>query len=202
MTLSMRETKSALIVMDVQPGIVARLGDGAALLDRLNQAIAAARTAAMRIVFVRVAFRPGYPEANPANRGFAAIAKGAGDAFTEQSPATQVHPELHPQPDDPIVVKKRVSAFAGSDLEILLRSLSVSHLVLAGIATSGVVLSTVREAADRDYQVTVLSDGCADADEEVHRVLTTKVFPRQADVLGIDEWVSRLKSHETSSGGE
>jgi nicotinamidase-related amidase len=65
------------------------------------------------------------------------------------------------------VVKKRVSAFSGSDLEVLLRSLDVTHLVLTGIATSGVVLSTLREAADKDYRLTVLSDGCLDGDEEV-----------------------------------
>jgi len=63
-------------------------------------------------------------------------------------------------------------------------------MVLAGIATSGVVLSTLREAADKDYRITVLSDGCADADEEVHRVLTTKVFLRQADVMTVDEWAA------------
>ena len=53
-------------------------------------------------------------------------------------------------------------------------------LVLTGIATSGVVLSTLRQAADLDYGLTVLVDACADADPEVHRVLTEKVFPRQA----------------------
>jgi len=61
-------------------------------------------------------------------------------------------------------------------------------MVLTGIATSGVVLSTVREASDKDYQLTVLADACGDGDEEVHRVLVEKVFPRQADVLTTDEW--------------
>ena len=93
-----------------------------------------------------------------------------------------------------MVVKKRVSAFSGSDLEVLLRSLDVTHLVLTGIATSGVVLSTLREAADKDYRLTVLADGCLDADEEVHRVLIEKVFPRQAEVVSVDEWASRLSS--------
>lgn len=90
------------------------------------------------------------------------------------------------------MVKKRVSAFTGSDLEVLLRSMSVTHLVLTGIATSGVVLSTAREAADRDYQLTVLADGCADADDEVHRVLLSKVFPRQAIVTTAQEWAAIL----------
>ena len=61
-------------------------------------------------------------------------------------------------------------------------------LVLAGIATSGVVLSTLRQAADLDYRLTVLSDGCLDSDPEVHRVLTAAVFPKQADVLTVGDW--------------
>jgi len=103
-----------------------------------------------------------------------------------------VHPDLDVRPDDIIVTKKRVSAFSGSDLDMLLRAGGISRLVLAGIATSGVVLSTVREAADRDYVLTVLADGCLDADEEVHRVLIEKIFPRQADVISISSWIESL----------
>jgi nicotinamidase-related amidase len=64
--------------------------------------------------------------------------------------------------------------------------------VLTGIATSGVVLSTLRQAANLDYRLTVLADGCLDADPEVHRVLTGRVYPRQADVLSIAEWTQSL----------
>jgi len=60
-------------------------------------------------------------------------------------------------------------------------------------ATSGVVLSTVREAADKDFQLTVLSDLCADFDPEVHAVLMQKVFPRQAAVLTRAAWLERLR---------
>lgn len=63
-------------------------------------------------------------------------------------------------------------------------------MILTGIATSGVVLSTLREAADKDYQLTVLSDCCADADEEVHQILINKIFSRQADVMTINQWKS------------
>jgi hypothetical protein len=65
-------------------------------------------------------------------------------------------------------------------------------LILGGIATSGVVLSTLREAADKDFALTVLSDACLDADPEVHRVLMEKVFPRQANVLTVDAWTDTL----------
>jgi nicotinamidase-related amidase len=174
--------------MDVQQGIVDRYGGAGGLLERLTRAVAAAREAGVPVIFVRVAFRPGFPEVSPANRSFSAIAKRPGEGFTEDNPAAQIHPALAPRPDEPVVLKKRVSAFTGSDLEVLLRSGGVTRLVLTGIATSGVVLSTLREAADRDYELTVLADGCADADEEVHRVLIEKVFPRQALVMNVEEW--------------
>ncbi|MGA2932584.1 MAG: isochorismatase family protein, partial [Acidimicrobiales bacterium] len=93
---------------------------------------------------------------------------------------------------DIVVTKRRVSAFAGSDLDVVLRARGARTLVLAGIATSGVVLSTLRQAADLDYGLVVLRDGCADADEEVHRVLLDKVFARQADVLTVDEWTDGI----------
>ena len=183
----------ALLVMDVQEGIAQRYAGDGVLVDRLRQAISAARDAAVPVIYVRVAFRPGFPEVSPANRSFSALTRGAEDRFAENGPATQIHAALAPRPEEPIVLKKRVSAFTGSDLEVLLRSLGVTHLVLTGIATSGVVLSTLREAADRDYAVTVLADACADADEEVQRVLLGKVFPRQADVVTVEEWTAGLQ---------
>jgi len=91
-----------------------------------------------------------------------------------------------------------VSAFTGSDLQVVLRSLGAGTLVLTGIATSGVVLSTLRQAADLDYRLVVLSDGCLDADPEVHRVLTEKVFPRQAAVRTVAQWAAQ-PAHD---GGE
>ena len=109
--------------------------------------------------------------------------------MTQDHPATQVHAALEPRPDEPVVVKRRVSAFSGSDLDVLLRAAGADTLVLAGLATGGVVLSTLRQAADLDYRLTVLSDACADRDPEVHRVLMEKVFPRQALVTVTDEWI-------------
>lgn len=186
---------SALLIMDVQQGIAESVGPS--LLDRVGEALAAAREAGLPVIFVRVAFRPGFPEISPANRTFSTLAGTAGDRFAENSPSTQIHPAIAPRPGELIVVKKRVSAFTGSDLEVLLRSLKADHLVLTGIATSGVVLSTLREAADRDYRLTVLADACADRDDEVHRVLVEKVFPRQAVVSTTAEWVASLAAPAT-----
>ena len=161
-----------------------------ALLARTARLLDGARKAGVRVVYVVVGFRAGYPEVSPRNKSFAAIA-GTG-RFAEGDPAREVHPAVAPGPGDVVVTKRRVSAFAGSDLDVVLRAQSIGHLVLAGIATSGVVLSTLRQAADLDYQLTVLADGCLDADPEVHRVLLEKVFPRQAEVTSIAVWTAGL----------
>jgi len=180
---------AALLLMDFQSGVVERFGS-AEVVQRAREARDAARIHGVPVVFVRVGFRDGTPEASARNRSFSALAGQPG--MHEDSPTTQVVAELEPLGSEVIVVKRRVSAFTGSDLEVVLRSSDIDHLVLAGIATSGVVLSTLREAADRDYRLTVLSDACLDRDTEVHRVLTEKVFPRQADVVSVADWVSAL----------
>jgi nicotinamidase-related amidase len=183
-------TSTALLIMDVQKGIVNRFGDDAGYLTRLSAAASAARGAGIGVIYVVVAFRPAYPEVSERNKSFAAIA-GSG-RFTDGDPDAPIHPAVVPAAGDVIVTKRRVSAFAGSDLDVVLRASGVDHLVLAGIATSGVVLSTVRQAADLDYRLTVLSDGCLDGDPEVHRVLAEKVFPRQAEVTTVADWTARL----------
>jgi len=183
-------TPTALLIMDAQQGIVERFAGDEGYLTRLGAAITAARGAGLRVIYVTVAFRPGYPEVSGGNKTFAAIA-GTG-RFTDGDPGARVHPAIAPAPGDVIVTKRRVSAFAGSDLDVLLRAGGTGHLVLAGIATSGVVLSTLRQAADLDYQLTVLADGCRDADPEVHQVLLQKVFTRQAEVTTIASWTAGL----------
>jgi len=183
-------SRPVLLVMDFQHGIVESIADPS-VLDAAGRAVKAARVSGIPVMFVRVAFRPGYPEAAASNAAFGAMAE-RGDAMTQDHPATQVHAALEPRSDEPVIVKRRVSAFSGSDLDVLLRAAGAGTLVLAGIATSGVVLSTLRQAADLDYRLIVLSDACADRDPEVHRVLLEKVFPRQALVTETDEWIQSL----------
>jgi len=181
-----KQLKTALLVMDVQAGIVAMLPQGASILNNTQKAIAKARENKIPVIYVVVGFRQGAPEISPNNKSFL-VAK---DRFAnvDMNEFMRVHEDVKPQADEVVVIKRRVSAFTGSDLEVVLRSFGVQHLVLTGIATSGVVLSTLREAADKDYALTVLADCCADRDEEVHRVLTTKIFVVQADVVNVDDW--------------
>jgi nicotinamidase-related amidase len=178
---------TALLLMDLQRAVVDRITPDPEYLPRLRRAAETARTAGMPVIHVTIGFRPGYPEVSRRNKIFAGIAERGG--FGPDEPAVAIHPDIAPQPNDIVVTKRRVSAFAGSDLDMVLRAQEIDTLVLAGIATSGVVLSTVRQAADLDYELVVLSDGCLDADEEVHRVLLEKVFPRQAEISTVDAWI-------------
>lgn len=178
--------RTALLVMDVQAGIIDRIADSAAYLARLTETVSAARARAIPVIHVVVGFRPGMPEASAKNQAVSTL--------MQQRPPFLIDPRplLTPEGNEIVVTKRRVSAFTGSDLEVVLRSAEIDQLVLCGIVTSGVVLSTVREAADRDYRLSVLADLCADPDPEVHAVLTNKVFPRQAQVLSAAEWLARL----------
>ena len=180
---------TALLVMDVQESTMKMLKESEAFIRSITKAIETARGCGIRVIYVVVGFRRGYPEVSPMNKSFVRLKSGTMNFDADAG--GRIHVSVSPQAGDIIVTKKRVSAFTGSDLEVVLRSLGINHLLLTGIATGGVVLSTVREAADKDYAITVLSDCCADVDEEIHRVLTTKIFPRQADVMAVDEWCSK-----------
>ncbi len=184
--MEQHKQNSALLVMDMQAGIVPMLPAAEALIGNVAKAIAHARKKHIPVIYVVVGFRQGAPEVSLNNKSF-----GAGkERFAKMDMAEfmKVHPGLTPNADEVIVTKRSVSAFTGSDLEVLLRAYGTHHLILTGIATSGVVLSTLIEAADKDYSMTVIEDCCADGDEEIHRVLTTKIFPKRADVVTLEEW--------------
>ena len=178
--------RSALLVMDVQPGVIARAPDPATYLARVTEVVHAARGHAVSVIHVVVGFRAGMPEVSTRNQAFSSIKQQHSTLLADARPA------ITPEGSDVVVTKRRVSAFTGSDLEVVLRAKEIRHLILCGISTSGVVLSTVREAADKDYRLTVLADVCADTDPEVHAVLTRKVFPRQARVMSAAEWMASL----------
>ena len=181
-------SKTALLTMDIQNDIVGRIA-GPDYLPRLTRAVDAARGAGIPVLHVVLGFRAGHPEVSDGNKMFAALPE---NVFTPGDPGAAIHPGIAPRPDEIVITKRRISAFSGSDLEMVLRAQGITHLVLTGVATSGVVLSTLRQATDLDYRLTVLADACADADEEVHRVLTEKVVPRQATVTTVEEWAAAL----------
>ncbi|RNG17778.1 cysteine hydrolase family protein [Streptomyces botrytidirepellens] len=177
---------SALLVMDVQRSIVDIAEADAAYLARLARAADAARAAGIPVIYVVIALRPGAPEVGTRNKVLNALVRDG--LFTEGDPGTEIHPDVAPRPGDTVVTKRRASAFSGSDLDLVLRARDIDSLVLTGIATGAVVLTTLYQAADLDFGLTVLADGCLDPDPDVHRFLLEKLFPRQADVTTVDDW--------------
>ncbi|MGH7285504.1 MAG: cysteine hydrolase family protein [Polyangiaceae bacterium] len=180
-SLSLDPKTTALLVMDYQTVIVSMAPDAENLLARAGKLLGAARAKGIRVVYVVVQFREGYPEVSEKNQAFGGL-KSTG-RMIEGKPGTEIHAAVAPKSGEPLVTKRRVGAFSGSDLDCVLRGGGIDTIVLAGISTSGVVLSTLRLAADIDYRIVVVEDCCADPDAEVHRVLTEKIFPRQAKVV-------------------
>lgn len=191
--LRLQPQRTAVLCMDFQMGIVQNFGgaDADGLLARTAALLDAARAAEAQVGYVRVAFRRGYPEVSPNNLAFSAIRSSG--RFEGDAPGTEIHPRVAPREGDFIVTKHRYGAFPGTDLDMILRANCADTLVLAGISTSGVVLSTVRHAADADYRIVVVGDCCADPDAEVHRVLIEKVFPKQAVVATSAEVIAVLR---------
>jgi nicotinamidase-related amidase len=178
---------TALLIMDVYQATVPMLKNAEPYLASLSGALKKARANKIPVIYVVLMFRNGYPEISPSSKMFAGIKENPVLKFDSEA-SMKVHAAVAPAEGDITVIKKRVGAFTGSDLEVLLRSMEIKHIVLTGVSTSGGVLSTLCEAADKDYAITVLSDCCTDPDEEVHRVLITKVFQRKADVVTSAEW--------------
>ena len=180
--------RAALLILHMQQGVVDQYGDKAlAATARCREAVDAATAHGLPVVFVRLLFRAGLPEFGDAGPSspFMAI-------FDERAPSAALHELLAGSTGAFDVINKRASAFKGGDLGELLRTLGRNHVVLAGIGTSGVVLGTVIEAADLDYRVTVLSDACADPDDDVHRMLCESVFPVRGEVCTTADWISTL----------
>jgi nicotinamidase-related amidase len=184
--------RTALLVMDYQPGIVDMLDAPEPLLAGAREAIDLVRRAGGQVGYVRVAFEDADFDAIPPSSAMGARVASARQAMHADAPTTQIHDAVAPQAGDIVVRKVRVGAFSTTDLDAQLRERGVDTLVLAGISTSGVVLSTVRDASDRDYRVLVLADASADPDPEVHAFLTERIFPRQAEVITVAELGERL----------
>jgi len=182
-------SRTALLLMDCQPTVLAGYGpdDEAGYLDGLQAVREASARAGCQVIHVVTAFRAGHPEVAPSNAAFVGVRDAA--VLVENTPGTEIHSVLAPVGGDLVVTKRRISAFAGSDLDMLLRAKGIATLVLAGVTTSGVVLSTTRAAADLDYRLLVLRDGCHDPDTAVHQMLMDSVLSTQAEVVDISTWL-------------
>jgi nicotinamidase-related amidase len=176
---------TALLIMDYQNGIIPMAPNPEELLAGARQAIDLIRSHGGTIGYVRVGFADAGEIGGSMGKRVGGVA--ALEQFGADHANTQIHADVAPEDGDIVVRKTRVGPFGSTDLHEQLQGRGIDTLVLAGISTSGVVLSTVRDAHDRDYRLIVLADLCADRDPEVHELLTGKVFPGQAEVISVAE---------------
>lgn len=195
--LSIDPERSAVLSMDLQTGIVSIYAkDDPELVSRAAAVLKAARDRKMSVIHVKVGFRPGLPEISSRNRLFAAIKGSSQHQKLFQGDLAAIHKLLAPEVSDIVVTKSRVSAFTGTDLEMILRAGEIDTLILMGIATSGVVLSTLLDAFDADYHLVVVKDCCLDSDRALHDCLVDRLFPTRATVVTSDELVGSLNARE------
>ena len=150
----------------------------------------AARDAGLLVCYSATVFRPGYPEISDRNKTFSQ--RKASGAPAVSDPIQVIHEGVRPIEGEIVVGKHRVNALYGTDLDMSLRANNIETIVLLGYATSGVVLSTTRYAADSDYRLYIVEDCCSDSDPEVHDFLTQRIFPRQADVVQSEDVIKAL----------
>jgi nicotinamidase-related amidase len=178
--------RTALLVMDYQNGIVGMVDNGDELVAITRNLIRTFRDHGGTVGYVRLAFADGDLDDVPATSGMARNVTSERREFMHvDHQATQIHESLTPEEGDIVVRKVRVGAFSTTDLHEQLQARGIDTLVLAGISTSGCVHSTVLDAYDRDYRVIVLSDACADPNNEVHRFLLEHVFTKRGEVMEV-----------------
>lgn len=180
--------KTALIIGDVQRGITSAYPFAQKVVPPLTLLLPRARAAGVLVVFVRIAFRSNGADLPPGNALFSSFFDSR-EIFHEGMPGNEIDLPVHDE--DVVVLKRRASAFAGTDLDLVLRAHAVDTIAVAGVATSAMVAATCYDAADRGFRVIVLRDGCADSDPAVHEFFMDKVFPgRAATVVSCAEWLA------------
>jgi nicotinamidase-related amidase len=185
--MKLEPKKTALLTLDVQNGILGFVPAADTIIPNAAKAVDFARKQQFLIIHVGLGFAPGHPELPDTESRWKRLKEN--NLFVVGTPSAGFHTAVA-HPADFIVYKQRVGAFSENQLHLILRSRGIENLVLFGISTSGITLSTLRRAADLDYRCVVLQDACFDPDPEVHRVLTEKVFPAQATVLTVDSFVA------------
>jgi nicotinamidase-related amidase len=185
--------RAAFLTLDVQTALVGFYAKED-FLGAVTSLLACARNLSATVIHVKVGFRPGFPEVSERNRLFSSLTKNPDYAKMLNTELLNLHPALGARPEEPVVTKSRISAFEGTDLKVLLRSKDIDTLVLFGIITSGVVLSTALEAMDQDYRVLIVRDACADSDPELHACLLDRLLAKRTDVITTAQVVQRTQA--------
>jgi nicotinamidase-related amidase len=200
-------SKTALIVVDMQndfvaPGAPLESRAGRAMLPHLQRAIACCREHGIPVIYTAHVHRAG-----GCDLGLLAHAPpiARGDALVDGSPGAAIYPDIAPRDEEIVIAKHRFSAFYGTDLEIILRGLGVTTVVITGVTTENCCHATARDAFFRDFQVVFLSDATATRDypdighggmsaDEVHRATLIILADDTADIVTTETFIARVAS--------
>ena len=202
MALEIDKRHTALLVMDLENDIIhpegafkdfgfAQMVADTNLLGKTNELLSAARGAGIKVIYISVKFRPGYPE-RPANAGLWEAIHG-GNALVEGTWGAEIHEQVTPQAGEAVVTKKGASAFFASDLDQILSASHIGTLILAGVATNFVVEGTARQASDLGFNTIVVGDCCASMSQEAHDAALNTALPFLSTISNLEEVVAALK---------
>lgn len=202
MPLAIDRGRTAFLAIDFENDIVDDRGKFAAFgiaehakrtdcLANTRRALEASRQAGILAIHVSLKFRTGHPE-DFTSSPLQTAARKAG-CLIEGTWGAEAHPEVKPIAGEPIVTKRRVGAFHGTNLETILRAKGIATLVLSGVATNFGVESTVRCAHDAGYDVVILRDCCASVNEESHNFAMDKILPNLAVISNSAEYIQALR---------
>jgi nicotinamidase-related amidase len=182
MALTTLDPDTALIVIDLQKGIVAypTVHPAAEVVKQASTLADAFRRHGLPIVLVNVdAGAPGRTEQ----------ARNLGDRPADWA---ELVPELNRQPSDHTVTKRTWGAFTGTDLDQYLKKLRVTQVVIVGVATSVGVESTARHAYENGYNITLAVDAMTDMNADAHHNSITRIFPKLGETGTTQEIIDLL----------
>jgi nicotinamidase-related amidase len=190
--ITLDKPKTTLLIADFYRDMMTTLPHAIdrKVVEKTQAVQKAARDAGILVCYSATVFRPGYIEISDRNKTFSQRKASEQPAISD--PMLVIHEAVRPIEGEVVVGKHRVNALFGTDLDMTLRANNIETIILLGYATSGVVLSTTRYAADADYRIIIAEDCCSDSDIEVHDFLTQRIFPRQADVVQSEDVIKAL----------
>lgn len=189
--------RTALVLIDMQNDVVKGrpplTEEQQRVVDNCARLLKAARQKGIKVFLVKVDRRPDMAD----NRQTPVLGREPRPPqarMVEGTPGNQIIDELKPEPSDFIIPKRRVSAFEGTYLDLMLRSHGIDTLLLGGVATNWGVESTARSASDRDYNLLVVRDCCYSFRPEHHEFAMTTIFPFIGLVSTTDEVLKLIEA--------
>ncbi|MFQ5899087.1 MAG: cysteine hydrolase family protein [Candidatus Methylomirabilia bacterium] len=192
MALTLDAKRTAVLAMDLQNDIVnATPGvEEKKVLANIRHVLDQGRRKQTPIIYITVSFRPDYRDAPGASPLFQMVRQNS--MLRAGTAGAEIHPDVRPQENEPVLNKTCVNPFLTTGLDQLLHTLDVNTLVLMGLWTNYVVETTARHASDLGYRVIVVRECCASNSDENHNFAMNQILPSVAGVASLADVLQAL----------